>query len=92
MFAVPSRDSLFTQLALVEGEQEATLAFYLPDDEDSTVGSDGLNVSPAWGDDGKDRRVTLSGVLSQIRGMDSLDPAPIAALAEGAMQALAAAL
>ena len=90
VFAVPGRGRLFTRLALVEGEQEATLAFYLWDEEDSTTVSDGLALGPAWGDDGEDRRVTLSGALPQVRGQEGFDPAPLAALAQEAMRALAA--
>lgn len=92
VFAVPGRGRLFTRLALVEGEHEGALAFYLWDEEDSTALSDGLGLGPAWGDDGEDRRVTEPGVLAVARGADGIDSAPFAGLALAAMQALAAAL
>lgn len=83
---------LFTRLALVENEREGELRFYLIDADQSCTITDGMELPHGWSDDGDSRRMTTPGLLPLSRHKGRLDPEPFAALALGAVTALAAAL
>lgn len=89
VFTLSDRSRLFIRLALTENESAVELSFYLYDAAGGTAVSDGLDLGPTWTDDGEDRRTTVAGALPIDVSGSSIDPAPMAELAQGDAKALA---